>query len=345
MPKDDLIVESVVERDVDAVLIPDIIISILKDKPEVLGFYTQLKQLSQKGEINIVYEKALYEKLGLTQKTFKSYKDVLIERNLLKVELLSERKKKFKLLYVPPIPRTTADEMRDFLLQDTINGENPFKSILEGTINGKTPFMSEINGDIPINVDYGVPSEMVDIIRKTFNVDEKVLDKGIFLKLIYIYCSTTITTVLHTLYTVHSTQNTIHSNYIGTLFPTLKDLNSEEVKVERPKVKKGRPKKPSFPQAWYNLVLNAYQKNKGVSLSKNEFVIPMKAAKTMFESGRKPKEIIAFMEWIKAHENEKEYSWLKMWTMYTVAKKLPEFLAGKFEDRKAKEEYELINAQ
>ncbi len=328
MHKDDLIVESVVERDIAAVLIPDIIIDILRDKPEVLGFYNQLKKLSEKGELNIIYEKALYEKMGLSHVTFRKHRNVLVDRTLLRIESIGDRKKRYRLLTAPTIPDTNKIDKGSMLWDELIKD-----SFINEELS-KDSFINE-NGKVD-----DLPPELIAIIRKTFNVDEQTLDKGTFLKLIYIYCSTTITTVLHTLYTIHSTQNTIHSDYIG-LFQDIK----VEKEIEKPKVKNGRPKKPSFPQAWYNLVLNAYVKNKGVTLSKNEFMIPMKAAKTMFEAGRKPKEIIAFMEWIKAHENEEEYRWLKMWTMYTVAKKLPEFLAGKFENRKEKQEYELINAE
>ena len=49
----------------------------------------------------------------------------------------------------------------------------------------------------------------------------------------------------------------------------------------------------------------------------------------MFLAGRKPKEIIDFMEWIEEHKDEKKFEWLKFWTMGTVQKWLPDYLSGR----------------
>ena len=84
-----------------------------------------------------------------------------------------------------------------------------------------------------------------------------------------------------------------------------------------------------YPKDDYNLVLDAYQKYKGIKLAGSEFVIPLKAIKLMFEAKRTPEEIISFMKWLS--ENQNEIPWTRTWTIWTVRNKLPEFLAGKLE--------------
>jgi len=84
-----------------------------------------------------------------------------------------------------------------------------------------------------------------------------------------------------------------------------------------------------FPKVDYVLVLNAYQKYKGVKLSGPEFLVPMRAIKTMFKAKRKPEEIISFMRWL--NENEEVIPWVRTWTIWTVQKKIAEFSAGKLE--------------
>lgn len=86
-----------------------------------------------------------------------------------------------------------------------------------------------------------------------------------------------------------------------------------------------------FPKILYNQVLNAYIKYSGVPRKGNELSWAYKATRNMFLAGRKPKEIIEFMKWISEHCDESEFKWLKHWTMETVRKKLPDYLAGRLQ--------------
>ena len=51
----------------------------------------------------------------------------------------------------------------------------------------------------------------------------------------------------------------------------------------------------------------------------------------MFKSNRKPKDIIAFMKWLNENESNEETAWVKTWTIWTVQKKMAEFLGGKLD--------------
>lgn len=83
-----------------------------------------------------------------------------------------------------------------------------------------------------------------------------------------------------------------------------------------------------YPKQDYILVLEEYQMCKGVGLQGTERMQALRAIKTMFKSNRKPKDIVAFMRWLKEHSNDPEHRWVRLWTIWTVQKKLPEFLAG-----------------
>jgi hypothetical protein len=85
-----------------------------------------------------------------------------------------------------------------------------------------------------------------------------------------------------------------------------------------------------FAKIIYTNLLQEYMKYKGISLKGAEVNIVYKAISTMLRSERTPEQIVAFMKWLKENEHE---TWVKNWTMWTVQKKLPEFLAGKFKER------------
>lgn len=82
-----------------------------------------------------------------------------------------------------------------------------------------------------------------------------------------------------------------------------------------------------YPKEHYNIVLNAFKKYKGVGLFGPEIPQHLRAIKTMFKAGRKPKQIVSFMKWLNKYENE--IPWVGNWTIWTVQKKIHEFLAGK----------------
>jgi hypothetical protein len=114
-------------------------------------------------------------------------------------------------------------------------------------------------------------------------------------------------------------------NY-NTSTPKPKNILTSKVKLNTP------PKKPDikrFPKIWYNMVLTAYAKHSGVERVGPELSWAHKATRNMFLAGRKPQEIIKFMEWLAENNDNPEFKWLKFWTMDTVRKRLPDFLAGK----------------
>lgn len=88
----------------------------------------------------------------------------------------------------------------------------------------------------------------------------------------------------------------------------------------------------------YNIVLEAFKKYKGVGLFGPEINQCLRAIKTMFKSERKPKEIIEFMKWLHDNENNEQCAWVKTWTIWTVQKKINEFVAGKLKVNKTTED-------
>lgn len=85
----------------------------------------------------------------------------------------------------------------------------------------------------------------------------------------------------------------------------------------------------TYPKEDYNLVIDAFKKYKGVGLMGPEITYHLRAIKLMFQAEHKPKEIIDFMKWLHDNEKNEETSWVKTWTIWTVQKKLPEFVGGK----------------
>lgn len=79
----------------------------------------------------------------------------------------------------------------------------------------------------------------------------------------------------------------------------------------------------------YVLVISEYMKYKGIKLIGYEVKDVFFIVKQMFESQRTPADIIRCMQWFKNHEDSEEFLWIKSWTIRTVQRKLPEFIAGK----------------
>lgn len=89
----------------------------------------------------------------------------------------------------------------------------------------------------------------------------------------------------------------------------------------------------------YEYVLKGYIDNKGVELKGKEVMDCLFVIKKMFDSERTPKQIVDFIQWLKLVENKEEYPWVRNWTLNTVQKKLPEYLAGKLKIKTQEDEY------
>jgi len=87
----------------------------------------------------------------------------------------------------------------------------------------------------------------------------------------------------------------------------------------------------------YKEITDAYQQYKGIKLSGAEFGEVKRAIKTMIYSGRTKENIIDFMKWTsevcqhlkEGNQEYKNFEWLENWTILTIKRKMPEFLAGK----------------
>ena len=111
-------------------------------------------------------------------------------------------------------------------------------------------------------------------------------------------------------------------------------------------VKKKEVKKKSieqrFPAEDYTLVISAYKKYKGVGLLGPEINRARGAIKQMFLAQRSIKQIVDCMKFFSEHSHLEEYKWLSSWTLETVMKKLPEFVAGSLKVRTMDDDYEDI---
>ena len=138
-----------------------------------------------------------------------------------------------------------------------------------------------------------------------------------------------------------STVGTKRDTTVGTNLPN-KDTNKKKTNISN-KINddsENRPvKRKDFKVSigTYKRLTDAYQQFKGIELKGAEFGQVKQAIKTMLYSGRTEQEIMDFMkfaaekcEQITDPAVQKEFCWLKNWTMITIKKKMPEFLAGKF---------------
>lgn len=79
----------------------------------------------------------------------------------------------------------------------------------------------------------------------------------------------------------------------------------------------------------YIKLLNLYMELKGIKLMGEEKKYALYPIHGMLKSGREPKDILSFMRWLNKYKDDDEYPWIRSWTIKTVQKKLPEFLANK----------------
>jgi len=131
----------------------------------------------------------------------------------------------------------------------------------------------------------------------------------------------------------------IYNKYINNTNTDIQNKNKQN-KIYTEELKNFKSQKiVTFPKADYDFVLSAFKRCKGVGLQGAEIAQHCNAIKTMFKSGRTPKQIVAFMEWMRDHEKDERTGWVKMWTIWTVQKKMPEFLGGKLKLSSTQEEF------
>jgi len=96
----------------------------------------------------------------------------------------------------------------------------------------------------------------------------------------------------------------------------------------------------TYPKEDYKLVLDAFREYKGVEIAGPEVAYHCRAIKMMFQAGRSPQQIADFMKWLHSKQGDRDMAWVRTWTIWTVQKKIAEFVAGKLEPRSKKEEYQ-----
>lgn len=115
----------------------------------------------------------------------------------------------------------------------------------------------------------------------------------------------------------------------------------ETLKKERAKAReKAKREEQRFPNEDYDIVLTAYKKYKGVGLLGPEVVRAKRAIKQMFLAQRSIKQIVDCMKFFHDNQRNEEMRWLQSWTLETVMKKMPEFVAGKLKVRTMDDDYE-----
>lgn len=115
----------------------------------------------------------------------------------------------------------------------------------------------------------------------------------------------------------------------------------DTLKKEREKAKaKAKREEQRFPNEDYDIVLTAYKKYKGVGLLGPEVIRAKRAIKQMFLAQRSIKQIVDCMKFFHDNQRNEEMRWLQSWTLETVMKKMPEFVAGKLKVRTMDDDYE-----
>ena len=123
---------------------------------------------------------------------------------------------------------------------------------------------------------------------------------------------------------------------------TSKSLQShfDKIRIDKNRIDKiGKDdsrKSKTFPKEWQTSVLNSYKKFKGISPQGNEWLPLQQECKSMFLSGRTPKEIIACMKFFSEDDFYKS-----VWTLKTVRLKLPEFVGKLASKEKQKEKHKV----
>jgi len=120
----------------------------------------------------------------------------------------------------------------------------------------------------------------------------------------------------------------------------LKPRRSSKKKKANNKLKGSTSERKNFriSNSDYKELTDAYEKYKGIILKGAEFGPVRQAIKTMLYSGRTKEDILNFMKWasklckeiVDDTDLERTMGWMSNWTMLTVKRKMPEFLAGKF---------------
>lgn len=114
----------------------------------------------------------------------------------------------------------------------------------------------------------------------------------------------------------------------------------KEVIKEIVEAKKKEEKK--FPSEDYAMVLNAFKKYKGVGLLGPEINRAKHAIKQMFLAQRTPKQIVDCMKFFSENIKKEEFKWLQSWTLETVMKKMPEYVAGKLKGARIEDDFNRI---
>lgn len=114
----------------------------------------------------------------------------------------------------------------------------------------------------------------------------------------------------------------------------------ERVEKEKEKARaKAKREEVRFPEEDYKLVINAYTKYKGIGLVGTEVVRAKRAIKQMFLAQRSVKQIVDCMKFFHDNQRDEEMKWLQFWTIETVMKKIPEFVAGKLKAHTMDDDY------
>lgn len=118
----------------------------------------------------------------------------------------------------------------------------------------------------------------------------------------------------------------------------------ELLKKEQEKKKRQEQREAiKFPAENYTMVINGYKKYKQVGLVGPEVLRAKRAIKQMFLAQRTPKQILDCMKFFAEHKKDKGFEWLRSWTLETVMKKIPEFLAGQLKSERMEDQYERIS--
>ncbi len=117
----------------------------------------------------------------------------------------------------------------------------------------------------------------------------------------------------------------------------IEQKTNEKVQAElKRREQKKKEEDVSFDGENYKLVIHAYEQNKGVRLSGAYVLRAKKSIKEMFKAGYKVKQIVDCIKWFAEAEKIEEIKWVQQnsWTIETVMKKMPEFVAGKLTIKK-----------
>lgn len=94
----------------------------------------------------------------------------------------------------------------------------------------------------------------------------------------------------------------------------------------------------------YIKIIRLFIQLKGITITGDELVTPLKVIEKLFRSKRTSDQIIEFMRWLSRNRKSEDYVFANTWNMWTVFNRMTNYLAGDYSNS-WKDEIEIYNPE